>query len=141
MNEEQYSRMLNAAGRLITRRKQELKEEIRKSLDVANAYFTAVGMVGYGRSFGAALQHLMESGVDPICDHIMFDMYAPVRCKHIEGDDNICEDCLNPIMNRWLDRHDVLSAMATKFVIFWEDDTGVNFFTGEPRTDEVVNGV
>lgn len=116
-----------------------LKAKIEAALEISHAFEWGISMVAHEKkSLNEVISWMIsEQKVEPFGYHLMFDLYAPIRCKHVEGDDNICEECLDPILNEWHVKYQVLNQMAIEFIIFWEDETGIDWYTGKPRqTDE-----
>lgn len=115
-----------------------LKVQIEAALEISHAFEWGISMiVDEKKSLNEVLYWMMkEQGVDLVMYHLMFDAYASVRCKHIEGDDKICQECLDPILQEWQIKYEVLNQMAIEFITFWEDETGIDWFTGKPREEE-----
>lgn len=108
--------------------KERLKEKIDKIRNLSFAFEQAIWLLDSKEmTLREALGFLIKEGANPFEYGLMFDFWAPTHCSHTEGEEAICDECLNPILNRWSDFHRALSDVAIDLILWWEDETGEKF--------------
>lgn len=104
-----------------------IKKTILRLLNIHRAFDIAAMSTGNGPdmwSLNQAITYLMKNGVEPISYGIMPDAFASKRCQHVEGDENICNECLGPILHRWSVIESALFTGLIDFLDLYEEATG-----------------